>query len=70
MSVTMTERNGSKSIHYHNEKYQNIRNVYPDGEESFVYNEKGQKTSATDKSGNTTHIQYDNKKYDRSYTAG
>lgn len=61
MSVTMTERNGSKSIHYHNEKYQNIRNVYPDGEESFIYNEKGQKTAATDKLGNTTHIQYDNK---------
>lgn len=61
MAVMMTERNGSKSIHYHNEKYQNIRNVYPDGEESFAYNERGQKTAITDKLGNVTHIQYDNR---------
>lgn len=61
MAVVMTERNGSKSIHYHNEKYQNTRNVYPDGEESFTYNERGQKTTITDKLGNVTRVQYDNR---------
>lgn len=61
MAVVMTERNGSQSIHYHNEKYQNIRNVYPDGEESFDYNERGQKIRITDKLGNITRIQYDNR---------
>ncbi len=60
-SVTMTERNGSESIHYHDEKYQNVRNVFPDGEERFTYNELGLKTSVVDKRGNTTHFQYDNK---------
>lgn len=58
-AVIMTERNGSRSIHYHNEKYQNIRNVYPDGEESFEYNERGQKTVITDKRGGVTRLQYD-----------
>ena len=61
MAVIMTERNGTKSIHYHNEKYQNVRNVYSDGEESFTYNERGQKTSITDKLGNVTQLQYDNR---------
>ena len=61
MAVIMTERNGSKSTHYHNEKYQNVRNVYSDGEESFVYNERGLKTILTDKLGNTTRVQYDNR---------
>lgn len=60
-AVVMTERNGSRSIHYHNDKMQNIRNVYSDGEESFEYNERGQKTMAVDKLGNATHFQYDNK---------
>ena len=58
-AVIMTERNGTVSIHYHNEKYQNIRNVYLDGEEIFEYNDKGQKTKLTDKLGNITRIQYD-----------
>ena len=61
MAVVMTERNGSQSIHYHNEKYQNIRNVYADGEESFVYNERGQKIMITDKLGNVTRVQYDDR---------
>lgn len=60
-AVIMTERNGSKSIHYHNEKYQNVRNVYSDGEECFEYNERGQKTVIVDKLGNVTRLQYDNR---------
>ena len=61
MAVVMTERNGSQSIHYHNDRYQNIRNIYADGEESFTYNERGQKTTITDKLGNVTRIQYDSR---------
>lgn len=60
-AVIMIERNGSRSIHYHNDKYQNIRNVYLDGEESFEYNERGLKTMITDKLGNVTRLQYDNR---------
>lgn len=58
-AVIMTERNDTVSIHYHNEKYQNVRNVYLDGEESFEYNDKGQKIKIKDKLGNITRIQYD-----------
>ena len=60
-AVVMTERNGTISIHYHNELFQNIRNVYPDGEERFVYNKRGQKTQITDKLGNEYRIRYDDK---------
>lgn len=59
--VVMTERNGSKSMHYRNDLYQNIRNVYADGEESFEYNERGLKTKIIDKAGNVSRMQYDNR---------
>lgn len=58
-AVVMTERNGVKSIHYHNDLNQNIKNVYADGEESFDYNSKGQKIRITDKLGHTFRMQYD-----------
>lgn len=60
-AVVMTERNGTKSTHYYNEEYQNIRNVYTDGEESFTYNKHGQKTRIVDKRGNMTSLQYNNR---------
>ena len=60
-TVTLTERNGSRSIHIHDEKYRNIRNIYPDGEESFEYNSRNQKTKITDKLGYTTRLSYDNR---------
>ncbi len=60
-TVTLTERNGAKTVHYHDELKRNIRNVYPDGEESFLYNAKNQKTQIKDKNGNVTRISYDDK---------
>ncbi|MCD8012064.1 MAG: DUF6531 domain-containing protein [Lachnospiraceae bacterium] len=60
-AVIMTERNGVRSTHIHDEKYQNIRNIYPDGEEHFEYNERGQKTVLCDRLGNVTRIQYDDR---------
>ncbi|MBP3457578.1 MAG: hypothetical protein J6K58_00020, partial [Lachnospiraceae bacterium] len=60
-TVTLTERNGSKTIHIHDDKYRNIKNIYPDGEESFAYNSRNQKTKITDKLGNETRLSYDNR---------
>ena len=60
-AVVMIERNGSRSVHYHNDEYQNVRNVYLDGEERFEYNERGLKKVIVDKLGNITHLQYDNR---------
>ena len=59
--VTQTERNGAVTVHYHDEQMRNIKNVYPDGEESFVYNSRGRKTQIKDKNGNTTRLSYDNR---------
>ncbi len=60
-TVTLTERNGSKTIHIHDDQYRNIKNIYPDGEESFTYNSRNQKTKITDKLGNETRLSYDNR---------
>lgn len=60
-AVIMTERNGKKSIHYHDEQYRNICNVYPDGKERFEYNERNQKVLMEDRLGNVTHLRYDNR---------
>lgn len=60
-SVIMTERNGTQSVHYHDEWFQNIRNVYSDGEETFEYNNRGQKTKIKDKAGNIFCIKYDDR---------
>ncbi len=60
-TLTMTERNGSTSVHIHDEKYRNIRNIYPDGEERFEYNFRNQKTKVTDKLGHVTRLSYDHR---------
>ncbi len=60
-AVSMTERNGSRSVHYHDGKYRNVRNVYSDGEERYEYNTRNQKTKITDKLGNTTRLSYDSR---------
>ena len=59
--VTQTERNGAKTIHIHDGQYRNIKNIYPDGEESFAYNSRNQKVKITDKLGNETRLSYDNR---------
>ena len=61
MIITQTERNGAVTKHYHDESMRNIKNVYPDGEESFVYNERNQKIQINDKNGNITQLTYDNR---------
>lgn len=39
--VTLTERNGSKIIHVHDERYRNTETIYEDGtKEHYLYNEK------------------------------
>lgn len=60
-TVTLTERNGAKTIHIHDGQYRNIKNIYPDGEESFAYNSRNQKVKITDKLGNETRLSYDNR---------
>ncbi len=60
-TVTLTERNGSKTIHIHDGQYRNIKNIYPDGEESFAYNSRNQKIKITDKLGNEIRLSYDNR---------
>lgn len=57
--VIMTEQNGNRIIYEHDELYRNTRNIYEDGEESFTYNENDQRTSFTDKRGNTSYYDYD-----------
>ena len=59
--ITQTERNGAVTEHYHDELFRNVKNVYPDGEESFLYNARSQKTEINDKNGNTTKLSYDNR---------
>ena len=60
-AVIMEERNGEKSIHYHDEHFWNVKNVFSDGEERFEYNEKGQKVLLVDKNGAETRVAYDDK---------
>ncbi len=60
-AVIMTERDGSVSVHYHDSRYQNVKNIYADGEETFEYNDRGQKIMVKDKLGNVTRLQYDNR---------
>lgn len=59
--IRMTERNGAVSTHVHDEKYRNIKNIYPNGEEVFDYNDRNQKTRITDRRGFTTRLKYDNR---------
>ena len=57
--VVMTEQNGNRIIYEHDEFFRNTRNIYEDGEERFTYNENNQRTSFTDKRGNTSYYNYD-----------
>ncbi|WP_027422636.1 RHS repeat protein [Lachnobacterium bovis] len=59
-TVTMTERNGAKSIHYHDEFYRNTKNVYPDGATiSYEYDLEGNLIKITDAVGNYVIRTYD-----------
>ena len=60
-SVELTERNGSKITYYHNERFQNVRTVYEDGEEQYCYNAKGRIVLYRNQNGAITHYAYDHK---------
>ncbi len=60
-SITMIERNGSKSINYHDDRLRNTKIVYSDGTEEFTFNNMNLKTSFKDKNGNITKYSYDYK---------
>ncbi|MBP3486912.1 MAG: RHS repeat protein [Roseburia sp.] len=61
-TVTLTERNGSRTIHEHDAQYRNIKTIYEDGtSEVFTYNDKNLCTSRTDRNGNTRKMAYDNR---------
>ncbi len=60
-SVVQTERNGSKTIFVHDDKYRNTMIIYEDGtKEQFVYNEKNQCIKKIDRKGNVRRMAYDN----------
>ncbi|WP_026654100.1 DUF6531 domain-containing protein [Butyrivibrio sp. AE3003] len=56
-----TEQNGNKVTYTHDDFGRHIETAYYDGKESFTYNGRNQKTSHTDKNGNTTKVSYDNR---------
>ena len=56
-----TEQNGNKVTYTHDDFGRHIETAYYDGKESFTYNGRNQKTSITDKNGNTTKVAYDNR---------
>ena len=57
--VTMTRQNGSPVRYIHDGQKRNVRNIYPDGEESFAYDQDNHKISYTDKNGNESRYGYD-----------
>ena len=58
----MTERNGVKTTHIHDDAYRNIETIYADGtSEKFIYNEKNLCISQTDRNGHTIRMAYDNR---------
>lgn len=61
-SVTQIERNGVKTVFYHDEDYRNTKVIYHDNStEEFMYNDKGQCIKHTDRMGNSVRLAYDNK---------
>ena len=58
-AVVMRRQNGSEVTYYHDKLFRNTRTVYPDGEETVVYNERNQRISFTDKLGRTNRYHYD-----------
>lgn len=60
-TTTLTERNGAVITYVQDERLRNIKTVYHDSEESFVYNEKDRVVSSSDRNGNVTRYAYDDK---------
>ena len=57
--VKMTEQNGNVVIYERDNLYRNVRNIYENGEEKFTFNGNHQRTSFTDRNGNTSYYGYD-----------
>ncbi len=57
--VVVTEQNGNEVTYEHDEFLRNTRIIYSDGEEINTYDENHNRTSATDKRGNTSYYTYD-----------
>lgn len=55
------DQNGQEVIFEHDEALRHVKTIYEDGVEAYTYNNRNQRTSFTDKMGNTTHYTYDNK---------
>ena len=53
-TTTLTERNGSVITYVQDERLRNTEIIYHDSKESCTYNDRNQKTSRTDRNGNTT----------------
>ena len=58
--IVLRERNQSPIIYEHDDRMRTKRTIYHNGEESDIYNDRDQKTSHTDRNGNTTRYAYDN----------
>lgn len=54
-------QNGQKIVFEQDGALRHIKTIYDDGEEVYVYNDRNQRISVTDKMGNTTRFTYDNK---------
>jgi len=61
LTTRATEQNGNQVVYTHDELGRHTATKYIDGEERYSYNKRNQKTSFTDKRGNTTRFSYDNK---------
>lgn len=59
--VVLTEQNGNEIIYEHDKYMRNTHIIYSDGEEYSTYDENNNRTSVTDKRGNTSYYAYDDK---------
>ena len=58
--VVMIERDGSRTVFFHDDRYRNTKTQYADGtQETFLYNERNQCIARTDRLGRTTRMSYD-----------
>lgn len=57
----VTDQNNNRVAYIHDERFRNVKTVYEDGEEEFIYNERNQMIRYTDKNRNQTRYSYDNK---------
>lgn len=61
-TVTLTERNGSRTVYVHDAAGRNIKTIFGDGtEERYAYNERNQCTTFTDRNGNEKRMSYDSR---------